>query len=64
MDIKFLVTAIIFLVIGSFFIKKYKFYDYSPKDMLYVTNLKVFIGAIVFILLGLSIIFHEISKLF
>ncbi len=63
MDIKLLLLSILFFIIGIIIIIKYKFYKYPSDDMSFATELKVFLGGLLFCLIGVFGIINQILKI-
>ncbi len=64
MDIELFFISILFILVGIFIMKKYKFYKYETDDMLFATSLKVFLGGLIFGLVGVFGLITQIIKLF
>lgn len=63
MDIKLFLICILSLVIGIIIMSKNKFFKYETDDMLFATKLKVFLGGLLFCLIGIYGLISEILKL-
>ena len=48
-----LIFGILACLVGTLICKSYKFYKYKTSDMLFATTLNVFLGGVLFILIGL-----------
>lgn len=63
MDISLFVISIISFIVGIFIMVKNKFYKYETDDMLFATKLKVFLGGLLFSLIGIYGLISEMLKL-
>jgi len=61
MHIKYFILGLCFLIVGLILMWKYKFFRYRTTDVLFYTELKVFLGALLLAGMGLAVI---ISKVF
>jgi len=62
MDIRYILFGIACIIVGIAIMGKYKFYKYSKNDMLFATKIKVFLGGLVLLLLGICTLISEIAK--
>jgi hypothetical protein len=60
MDIKFFIIGVLSSVAGVFLVTRHKFYKYKTSDMLFVTKLRVFLGAAILVLYGVLIILMNV----
>jgi hypothetical protein len=63
MDIRLSLICILSLVTGIIIMLKNKFYKYETDNMLFATKLKVFLGGLLFSLIGIYGLITEILKL-
>jgi hypothetical protein len=63
MNIKLFLICILSLITGIIIMLKNKFYKYETDDMLFATKLKVFLGGLLFSLIGIYGLINEILKL-
>ena len=59
MNIELLLLSIIFIIIGLVIMITNKFYNYKTSDMLFAVNLRIFIGGLIFFLMGVYGIINE-----
>ncbi|KIA88626.1 hypothetical protein OC25_26040 [Pedobacter kyungheensis] len=62
MNFLFFIVGVLSVALGIFIMLKNKFYKYETSDMLFVTKLKVFLGAAILVLYGLLILINEVKK--
>jgi H+/Cl- antiporter ClcA len=55
--------GIVFAVLGYFIMSKNKFYKFDTDDMSFATNLKVFLGGLLFLLMGIIVFANGIYNL-
>ena len=63
MDAKLFLFSLLFIIIGIIIMTKYKFYKYPSDDMSFATELKVFLGGLLFCLIGVYGIIDQILKI-
>lgn len=56
----YIIIGIVFIIIGTLVMIKHRFYKYDPSDMLFATELKIFLGGLTLALAGFYILFLEI----
>lgn len=58
------IFCLIFIPLGILIMIRHKFYKYDPSDMLFATKLNVFLGGLLFCLIGIYVLVDGIIKLF
>jgi hypothetical protein len=61
MDIGFILLSTLFVIIGVVFMIRNRFYRYNLNDSLFLAELKLFLGGVLFFLLGSYGLYYELS---
>lgn len=62
MDFKILIISIVFIIVGIYLMFTHKFYKLETGDMLFAARLKVFLGGLLFLILGIYALVSELGS--
>lgn len=62
MDITLFSIGSVSLIVGIILIIRNRFYKHKSSDMLFVAELKIFLGGLILVGIGLAILINEIKK--